>query len=333
MERILTKEEIAELLSAVREGEIETASEPDQPVAQRTVTCLDLVRGHGPGHWRVANFDIILDALARNCSISLTNRMQHSVSVKRVDIESVEFDPFLQTLKGHGAIGIIRLDPLKGGGLFIFDASLSFSLLEIMLGGSSGSKSVVMGRPMTAIEMNVIKSVMADVCIDLQKAFRPLQKLETSMMKIEVNPRMVNIFAPETEVLVAKFNVSVDSLSGTMSLVIPYFSLEPLREKLKDGILSISSTRDKSWFAFLETELANMETSVAAQFGEVTLKIRDILNFQVGDIIDLNSDPKKPLRIMVEQKPKFLALAGVRNGKKAIRIAGRLEQGVNDGKK
>jgi flagellar motor switch protein FliM len=52
--------------------------------------------------------------------------------------------------------------------------------------------------------------------------------------------------------------------------------------------------------------------------------VREILNFEVGDIIDLGCDPNSPLKIFVEDKHKFLALPGLQSGHKAVRIKGRV---------
>lgn len=332
MERILSKEEIAELLSAVRDGDIEVEAESEGTQTKRAVTRIDLVGAGGAGRYRINNFDIILDAFTRNYSLSLSSRLQRSVTIKRGKLDYMEFDPFLQQLNEHNALGVIKLDPLKSAGLFIFDGALSFSFLEAMLGGSTDVKPVALPRALTAIEMNVLRGLMNDACIDLQKAFRPLEELTATLVNIEANSRMVNIVAPDTDVMVAEFDIMVDKTPGKVSLMIPFFSLEPFREKLKDGILAITSLRGDDWSRTLQSDLARMKSAVTGQFAEISLSVRDILNFQVGDIIDLNCDPGSPISVLVENKPKFQGLVGVRNGKKAVRVTGRIIEGVSDGK-
>ena len=168
-------------------------------------------------------------------------------------------------------------------------------------------------------------------CLDLQKALRPSEELTPKLAKVETNPRMVNIVATDAEVLVAHFSVAVDTMKGRLQLVIPYQALEPLKEKLREGMLAVGANRGASWTPQLVKEMARLEASVSARFGEVTLNIRDILNMQVGDVIDMNCDPKKPLLVTVEQKAKFLGLVGMRNGKKAVRIISRFTEGAEDG--
>lgn len=328
MERILSKDEISELLSAVRGGEIEPVAAPERPVEEKKVKGLDLVQqSRGAGRRRVGNLDILLDAFARNASISLTQRLQSSVLVRRLEIEPLQFDPLLLTLKDHGAIGIIRLSPLKHGGMLVFNGPLSYYFIETMLGGPAGpaASAKTFERPMTPIEVNVIKSVMQATCLDMQKAFRPLIVLDSSLVRIDVDPRLVNIVTPETEMMVVKFSVSADNESmGIITLAIPYPSLEPLRVKLKERVEEITSEGQTLWSDILAEVLPELEMEIIAQSGEVSMTIGKITKLQEGEIIHLDYDPDSPLRILVEGKPKFLALSGVHNNKKAVRITGRI---------
>ena len=91
-----------------------------------------------------------------------------------------------------------------------------------MLGGSTDVKPVALQRGLTAIEMNVLRGLMIDACLDLQKAFRPLEDLTATLVNIEANSHMVNIVAPDTDVMVAEFDVTVDKTPGKISLMIPF---------------------------------------------------------------------------------------------------------------
>lgn len=325
MERILSQEEISELLSAVRDGDMEKELEPEQPAFERKVKGLDLVQqSRGAGRRRIGNLDVILDAYARNASISMTQELQRSVSVQRASVDPMQFDPFMLSLQGHVAIGIIRLDPLKHGGLIILDGPLSYYLIETRLGGWPGSETLTLDRPMTTIETNIVKSIIEASCTDLQRAFKPLTPLNPSLVRIEVDPRMVNIVPPETDIMVVKFTITTDNEpAGVLSLVIPYPSLDPLKKKLRERVEDISAASATTWADLFAAALPELEVEITAQSGELTMPIRQILNLKEGDILDLNYDPDSPLRILVEDKPKFLALSGVHNGKKAVRITGR----------
>lgn len=330
MERILSKEEISELLSAVKQGELDVGSELDSTGDSQSVTRMDLVQTPGPGNWKIPNLDLVFEGFGRNYGISLTNRLQRPVSVKLASLDSVDFETALQRLHQHSAIGILNLEPCNAGGLLAFDEKMAFSFLEFQLGGAADGNVLSLDRPMTPIEINLLKAVMKDSCADLQKAFHPVETLKPSLVKVENSTRMVNIVTPESGVMVAHFDVSVDTLSGAIGLIIPHLSLEPLREKLRDRFLPGSSQRSEYWPQLLRSGVRDVPTVVSAQVGEAVLTVRDILNFQVGDIIDFGCAPNSPVKILVEGKEKFMALAGTLNGNKAVRLTGRSLNEIND---
>ena len=74
-------------------------------------------------------------------------------------------------------------------------------------------------------------------------------------------------------------------------------------------------------------ELDYMDVELEAVLATLSLRVRDILNFKVGDVIDLGCKPDAPLQLRVENRPKFHAVAGVQDGKKAIKIMGRIPSG------
>ncbi|MBN1957324.1 MAG: flagellar motor switch protein FliM [Desulfuromonadales bacterium] len=333
MEKILSKDEIADLLSAVRHGEIDvesvgSESESTGSVGKRSAAehC-NLFKADGPDGWKLKNYDLILDCFARNYALALSTRFQRAAHIKLEAMESMTFDSLLQRLSGRGAIGILQLEPLTGGALLIFDEKLSFSLVEMVLGGSSDSETLIPDRGMSAIELNVIKDVIQGACPELNKGFLQIQEIKATLVEVVSNLRLLNFVAPEVGVVAARYKVSIDSLEGDISLVVPHSSLEPLQKKQQVKAVPTSEVQNSKWRSLVTDELEQMEVELEAHLARLSLRVRDILNFQVGDVIELACKPDAPLKVMVEQRPKFLGMAGVQGGKKAIRIMGRIPNG------
>ncbi|NOY13707.1 MAG: hypothetical protein GXP51_08530 [Deltaproteobacteria bacterium] len=334
MEKILSKEEIADLLSAVRHGDIpadQVAAESGSPVAVKAAArvasaeACNLFRAEGPEGWKLANFDLVLDGFAHNYAMSLSTRFQRSVSIKLDAMESMSFDGLLQRLSGRGAIGILQIEPLSGGGLLIFDEQLAFSLVEIVLGGSSEKEITAPNRAMSAIELNVIRDVIDSTCPELNKG--QLQEVKTSLVKVVSNLRLLNFVLPDAGVVTARFRVTIDSLEGDITLVIPHVALEPLQRQQQSKAVPESAGQNSKWRTLVCDELDFMDVEIEALLATLSLRVRDILNFQVGDVIELGCNPDTPLQVMVEGRPKFYAMAGVQGGKKAIRVMGRIPNG------
>ena len=333
MEKILSKDEIADLLSAVRHGEIDVESigsesgTPGDAKSSSAAEHCNLFKAEGPDGWKLKNYDLILDSFARNYALALSTRFQRAAHIKLEAMESMSFDSLLQRLSGRGAIGIFQLEPLTGGGLLIFDEKLSFSLVEMVLGGSSDSETLIPTRGMSAIELNVIKDVIQGACPELNKGFLQLQEIKSTLVEVVSNLRLLNFVGLEVGVVAARFTVAIDSLEGDITLVIPHSALEPLQKKQQVKAVPASAVQNSKWRSLVSDELESMEVELEAHLATLSLRVRDILNFQVGDVIDLGCKPDTPLKVMVEQRPKFLGMAGVQGGKKAIRVMGRIPNG------
>ena len=336
MERILTQEEIDNLLSALEDGQFDSRfmSGAETFAALRNedknVISIDLTKGQDYSKWRIAKLDFVFKSFARYFGIALSNSLQRSVSVNKMEITSKYFENFLSDLQDAGVLGAFSMEPLKGNGLFVFDKALCFGMVEMLFGMSTESTFLILDREITAIEANTIQFLMAEGCEVLNRAFSPLGRINPKIIRVEINHKMLNVLSPETEVIQVRFSVQVGDLQGEMIMVIPYFSLEPYREKFREEGFQVSeSEKENKWSQILENEIMNMQISVSANWGELFLTIQEILGLGVGDIITIDYDESAPIQLLAGQKPKFKAQAGLLNGKKAVRLLSKHPLGVN----
>jgi len=329
VEPILNKKQIAELLLAIKSGQVSTDLKDADTTAERTdVLPLNLFQmsSSADSKQRIPNLDIILDNFAYNFGISLTNHLQRNVTITRTGIETFEFQEYLLSQKDAGAIGVLGLDPLKNGALMILDAQLCFSLVEIMLGASTEMEPIQPDRKPTTIELNVLKSTMIKACSDIDKSFNQIITLASTVVKVESNPRLVSIAEADSDVLSGRFQIKVGNLSGSFDIVFPVATLDPIRDQLRD-LLTVKTVHQSGWQNLLLGELKKMSTTVIAQSGTISIPVRKIMKFKKGDIIDIDYDPNSPLKVLVEENHKFFANPGIISGKKAIHLTGVYDQG------
>jgi flagellar motor switch protein FliM len=330
LETILSKQEIEDLLQAIKEGRISTDiglesrdafSKPCTPLNLFNVNALHNELS------RVPNLDIILDNFCQNYAITLTNQLQRTFSITRTGIDSSHFLDFLLENKDAGAIGVLDISPLKQGALLLLDTQLCFTMIEIMLGASAELDHLQLDRKLTKIELSIIQSILHKGCDDLDRAFAPLIELKSTVLKVESNSRLVSITDSDAEILIGAFKVSVGEVSGEIKLVIPLSTIEPLRDSLKD-LLNVNKSKQGLWSNILKENVAEIYTDLIAQSGEITLSVNDILALEEGDILQLDYNPNAPLHVLIGNHKKFSAIPGTHNGKKAINITGVHNQGA-----
>ncbi|PIE59705.1 MAG: hypothetical protein CSA32_02650 [Desulfobulbus propionicus] len=330
MEPILSKDEIAELISAIKSGEVSvdtpSAGEHLQHPTNRPAQEISLFQVYRKttkqGEARIPNFDIVVDMFARNFGTSLTNILQRSFTVVRSEITTTTFQQSLNDLNNQGAIGIFSTTPLKYGCLVHFDNFMAFTLLEIMLGSSMAIESITLDRSLTTIEVNILKNTMQSICQDFGKAIHPVVDMTPSLTKVENNFRLVNIVDAEAEVLVASFEIQVaGEKSGKMRFIIPYLTLEPYREEFREMVTVTQAAY--GWRRIIYKEAMEMTVTIIARSGLIDMTIGQVLDLKKGDIVDLGYNPDRPLHIVIEKQPKFFAIPGESNGKKAFHITRR----------
>jgi flagellar motor switch protein FliM len=317
MEKILSKAEIEGLLNAVFEGRIEP--EKELAKAEGAVSTYDLVNADTQ-KGSVPNLDIIYDSFIRSNRVNLSNRLRKSVEIKKIGARSYKFDDFLQTLPTPVCMGIFKIEPLKGAALISFDSTLVLSLVDSLLGGTGSAKVPIANRMFTSIELRLMEKIVGDALQDLEKAWAPLYATHMSLLRMETNPRLVNIVPPEYKIVTMSFKIQIDDVSGNMMIAVPYMTIDPIRDKLKTGMQFDMMAIDPQWSFRLSSEIleAPMETTV--EMGNASITLRELLELAPGDTIMLDKPSSSEMIVKVEGVPKFFGIPGIKHGNKAVQI-------------
>ncbi|MEI6205703.1 MAG: flagellar motor switch protein FliM [Desulfuromonadales bacterium] len=318
MEKILTKAEIEALLNAVFDGRIEPEKELTK--AEGSAVPYDLINSDA-NKGSIPNLDIVYDSFIRYSRVNLSNRLRKSVEIKKVGARSFKFDDFLQTLPTPVCVAIFKIEPLKGAALISFDSNLVMSLIDSLLGGTGIAKVPVANRMFTAIELRLMEKIVGDILQDLEKAWAPLYQSHMTLLRMEMNPRLISIVPPEYQIVTMSLKLQIEDISGNVLFAIPYMTIDPIKDKLKVGMQFDLMAIDPQWSFRLSSELleAPMETSV--EMGNARISLRELLDLTVGDTIMLDKACSSDMIVKVEGVPKFFGIPGIRHGNKAIQIS------------
>ncbi len=325
MEKILTKAEIEALLNAVFDGRIEPEKELSK--SEGTAVSYDLFNTESYRGF-VPNLDIVYDGYLRYNRITLSNRLRKVVEIKKQGAKSYKFDDFLQTLPTPVCMAIFKLEPLKGAALLAMDSALAYALVDSVLGGTSRS-AINLNRLFTNLELRLIEKVAEDIMADLEKAWAPLYPAKLNILRMEMNPRLVTIVPPEYQVVTMTMKIHIEESVGTMIFAVPFMTIEPLRDKLKEGMQFDLMAIDPQWSFRLSSEIIEAPMEMAVELGNSLISLRDLLDLAVGDTIMLDKPCTSELVVKVEGVPKYMGIPGVRHGNKAIQLSNVLRQEGN----
>ena len=190
----------------------------------------------------------------------------------------------------------------------------------MLFGGNGWFENPPPKRELTGIETRMLSKVVHDALEDLGKAWKRLTPLEPYFERMEVNPKFTAIVPQEEVVASTTFDVEINRVPYTMSLCLPYSMLDPVRTQLEAGKSSYDEEVNAVNVSRLEENLLNSKVGVKVALGEARMTLRRFLSLKSGDRILLNQDQNKPLRVLVQDKLKFLATQGAYKGKNAVQI-------------
>jgi flagellar motor switch protein FliM len=242
---------------------------------------------------RLPMLEIIFDRLVRLMTTSLRNFTSDNVEVSLDRITSVRFGDYLNSIPLPAILGVFKAEEWDNFGLLTVNSSLIYSIIDVLLGGRRGQTPIrIEGRPYTTIETNLIKRMIEVVLADAELAFRPLSPVKFNIDRLETNPRFAAISRPANAAILVRLRIDMEDRGGTIELLLPYATIEPIRDVLLQMFMGEKFGRDSTWEGHLATEIGQAQIAVDAVLYEAELPLRQIMKLDVGDtlMLELKTD-------------------------------------------
>lgn len=333
MNQVLSQAEVDALLNAVSDGNVEGADggggegdleglgesgdilSTDAEVQAYDLTSQDrVIRG------RMPTLDIIYERFIRLYRMSLSNSLRKIAAISIISTDLLKFGEFVNTLPIPSCMCILRLEALRGPALLVFESKLAYALVDSYFGGTDRPYTKIEGKEFTRIELSIMERVMQLAIKDLEEAWAPVHKVDISFVRTEVNPQFVGVVPPSDVIISTTFEVELENASGTIALVIPYSTIEPIKNKLNSSFQTEVDQTDKEWTAMMDEHLKDTRADLSVVLGEANITVGDLVNLNEGDIIPLTQNCDSELDVRVEGVPKFKCFFGVSRGSRAVQV-------------
>ena len=278
-----------------------------------------IIRGRMPG------LEAVYDRFARIFAQSFSHHVRRPVTIMRRSTELVSFRDYLGAITTPASLSIFGMNPLQGHALFVFEHHLVHLLIDLLFGGAGWFENPPPKREFTGIEIRMLSKVVFSALEDLGKAWKRLTPLEPYFERMEVQPKFAAIVPQEEVVASTTFDVEINRVPYTMSICLPYLMLDPVRLQIEAGKTSYDEDVNAVNVSRLEENLRNSKVNVKVALGEARMSLRNFLTLKTGDRIILNQDQDKPLKVIVQEKLKYLATQGAYKGKHAVQITKIIE--------
>jgi len=312
--RVLNQDEIDSLL-----GFDEDHDEDDSKSGIQAILSSALV-----SYERLPMLEVVFDRLVRLMSTSLRNFTSDNVEVSLDNIASIRFGDYLNSIPLPAMLSVFKAEEWDNFGLITVDSSLIYSIVDVLLGGRRGTAAMrIEGRPYTTIERSLVERMVHVMLADLSSAFEPLSPVNFRFDRLETNPRFATISRPSNAAIVTRLRIDMEDRGGRLELLLPYATLEPVRELLLQMFMGEKFGRDSIWETHLAEELWMTEVDLEAVVDTQTMRLTDVFDLKVGSRIMLGVSPDSPIQLHCGEIPMYTGKMGRRGNQIAIQIEDR----------
>jgi flagellar motor switch protein FliM len=329
MNQVLSQSEVDALLAAVSEGEVApkggagadgAAAADDRVVVVYDLTSQDrIIRG------RLPQLDVIYEKFMRSFRVSLSSALRKIAALNHASTDFLKFGEFINTLPMPTCMSVLRFNTLRGSALLVIESKLAYALIDSFFGGDDRPYTKIEGKEFTPIELSIVKKVVELAVEDLEQAWFSVEKIDCSFVRTEVNPQFVGIVPPTDVVIASTFDVELENANGTITLVVPYATIEPIKQKLASGFQVESDQTDKKlWFGIIQEQLLETDVDIKVDLGQTEITLNELMNLKPGDVITLDQEANGEFDIEIEGVKKFKGFHGINHGSLAVQITNKI---------
>jgi flagellar motor switch protein FliM len=313
VDRLLNQDEIDNLLGFQAEE-----SELNNRTGLRAIVDSAMV-----SYERLPMLEIVFDRLVRLLTTSLRNFFSDNVEVSLSDITSVRFGDYINSIPLPTILAVFKAEEWDNFGLITVDSALAYSVIDVLLGGRRSTTTVRLdGRPYSTIETSLVRRMLDLVLADTEMAFKPLTTVNLAIDRLETNPRFASISRPANAAILIQLRIDMEGRGGSVEILLPYATIEPIRELLLQSFMGEKFGRDPIWEDHLATEIWQAHADIDAILHETKLPLRQMMALKVGDTLMFDVEPGSPVRL----KCGDVLLTEGRMGRTGTHIAVRISR-------
>jgi flagellar motor switch protein FliM len=314
-----TSEDLQPSERVLSQSEINTLLGNDHP--EKMIGIDALLSNRRVSHERLPMLEVVFERLIRQLTTTLRNFTSDNVEISMHDFTSVRFGDFINSIPSPTLLGVAKAVDWNNFCLMSIGSSLIYTIVDVLLGGRKvESMKRTESRSYTSIERNLMVSMMQLLLIDLSAAFSPIEKVTFQFDRIETNPRFAGIARALDAAVVVTLKIDMDSKGGILQIILPYATLEPVRDSLLQTFMGEKFGQDRIWENHLAGSLWNTDIDIEAILGKTQLTLQEVLEWKAGSQLILKTKPDSQIHIRSGDIDIWKAQIGQRSGNVSIRI-------------
>ena len=261
----------------------------------------------------------IQESFASTLAVSLSLYLRCDVAAELLSMEQIPFEELTQKLPAGACLAYLGMAPYSGFALAAIEPALLLPIVDRVLGGT-GKTEEAADREVTEIELETLDGVFDTAARDLSETWSPVAPIQFTVDAREIHPRQSQRIAPERITVVAAVEVRIGESTGLLHLAIPSGVLKAMRQRLERTEAPRSDSSHAAEEAIRQKMARELWLDVECAVEGARVQLREILNLQPGQILDLGIPIDSPACARFNGNSHFRGDLVVSGGKTAIRI-------------
>lgn len=245
---------------------------------------------------------LVHEHFIRNLAAGLSVYLRSYVSGNLLSVDQQPYADFADSLPSPTCMLYLSMGPYEGYCLAEISQSLLAPLLDLILGGTGKIKTDP-NRELTDVERDLLEGLFRIIAQDLRESWKQIVAVNFGVDSVETKPQLSKRIARSEAVAAIAMELKVADTAGTVNLAIPSSILKMMRSQFEQQS-AIQKRRCEETERVIKQRLAKeLKMAVACELRGAHVRLDDLLNARVGDILDLGV--RSPLTISVNGMPKF----------------------------
>ncbi len=234
----------------------------------------------------------------------------------------VRFAEFMATVASGSMIAVLHFGTWGGHCLAVIDSDMANMAVGMLLGGATAPGAARRGY--TAIERAVVERLARDqIAANLVGSFGAVTDLDVALDYLASDAAEAAIALPPALCLTWRISVSVERHHGSISFLLPYSAMEPIRAQLSRDPTGPGKDSDPAWRAHLQRELPQASMRLKAVIERRRVSATEVLRWRVGSTLLLNRHHEVPIDVFCDDLLVLRARMAEQDGRIALHVEER----------
>jgi flagellar motor switch protein FliM len=325
MSQSLTPEQIAALVEAAKQGELQDEA-PAQ--SQRRSPRLRTVNFARPTKFtsdQERRLSRSLESFCRTASTRLSAELRVPIELEVIASTQLTWSTAQAQLPANSVCAVLELNPIDTRMLMSAELSFVLCALEALLGAAPDHAPK--DRRLTEIDWALSRRLFQTMLGQLSLIWQDVADIELGLGAIEATTENAQVAPFSEPTLSLTVEARIARTSSTLSLLVPYCAISPVAAAFSQRDGAGPNSGDEDAVEAVDAALRGVEITMRAEVSDTRMTVEDVLALKPGDVLRLDGHAASGITLYADQVPVHRARPGRSGLKRAAQILGPVEDG------